>query len=100
MSQVQIVAIYENYERILSDYARDLKRFLSEMESLVTESEGIIASLNSSWQGESYDKFARTSRKGFDEIRASLSVVKNISGEIDQKVPQIERIIRQLKGED
>ena len=31
MSQVQIMAAYENYERILSAYSGDLKKFVGNM---------------------------------------------------------------------
>ena len=99
MSQVQIVSVYENYEKILDAYSVELKKFVAAMDGLVSESDGIIGMLGSSWKGDAYDKFSRTSRKGFDEIRASLSVVKDISDEIDRKVPKFHKLVQQLKGE-
>ena len=99
MSQVQIMAAYENYERILSAYSGDLKKFVGEMETLLGESETLVASLKQFWTGDSYDGFAKISQTEFREIGGSLEVVRELSGIIDKKVPEIRRYIQQLKGE-
>lgn len=99
MSQVKIVSAYENYERILASYAGDLRQFVTALDELVVESEGIISSLKSYWKGDSYDKFASVARRDFHEIRGGMELIGEVRSAIDQKISELEAYIRLLRGE-
>ena len=99
MANVQVIAAYENYEKILKSLSDDLKKYASDMDAADAEILSSLSTLARNWSGEAADGFDETIRANVKSIDASLRRIDRLTDIIDEKVPKIKAAIEKLRGQ-
>ena len=100
MSDVRVIAAYEEYHKILQALSDDLKVYVSNMRESSSGVDSTVHALGNDWQGEAYDNFRAETVNILRDISASLDRVISLTDVIDDKVPKIAKAIELLKGNE
>lgn len=88
MTQNEIRAAYEEFDKTISSFGKEIQRFSSEMGRRTEEMMGTVRELGGKWKKMGYDDFNRNMSLKIQDIQVSLD-----------KCDQLKKILDELSAE-
>ena len=96
MTKQEIISSYEDFDRVLSDFARDIDRFKNDMSLKSDNVMHTVFDLGNKWKKNGYDDFRKNMGNKMNNINNSLekcdqlsAVLKKLSTELQSELEKL-----------
>ena len=93
----EVISTYERVDRVISDFSKQVGDYHSDMSNELSNLSSAISSLGSGWEGEDYDRFAKSLTEKINRIQDQLRSVDNLKSYLEDVSREFKQYLDQLR---
>lgn len=98
MANEELIAASETAYELISDYARDLGKFIGQLQDEATAVSNTLSNMHNYWDGSLYDDFARNIKAKLQKIATELARAEDLRKTLEMSAQEMKITIEILQA--